>query len=401
MRGYAHNESDGLAFDSAEKQWNRHMPTLKMLVLAMLGLMSNVQAEVQFLCPTQLAQLQPDVAAYLRALGIPADQVVQTIDLHSGSLTLALATPPEDIRTLDFSTRPELALSPERVYLPGASGRARKVTTVSRKEIVLALLQHGRSTTLTGTACAIEAWIDLVGVRQNIVAWAENLNWVWPNGGRAKWNQKYWTHGTPKRGVSLRQAVLDPFLHQKKYSIGCYAATKLLMVQGVLDYYHRVKADPVRARRVEAALLADGEPLVGIEPGNMWSFEKDYTPADGDQRGKLLALEAGVAQTNFVPGDWAYFLNTDAITHEKTGYEGSNAIYLGGNRFDDFYNDHRHSYTYQEKLNEVYQWRHGVFSRSRDAARIKPLTSEQLTGLSRSPADGGLQLDIRVSPRLF
>lgn len=377
------------------------MRTLKLLLFVIVGFMGNAQAELQFLCPAQLAQLQPDVTAYLRALRIPADQVLQSMDAHRGSLTLALTTPPDDTRTLDFASRPALALSPEWVYLPGANGTTREVATVSRKEIVLALLQHGRVTTLTGEACSIEAWVDLVGLRQNIVAWAENLNWVWPDGGRAQWNTKYWTRGTPKHGIPLHQAVLDAFVQQKKYSMGCYAATKLLVVQGVLDYYHRVKADPVRARRVEAALLTDGEPLLGVEPGRMWHFEKDYRPADGDQQGKLMTLEAGVAQGHFVPGDWAYFLNTDAATYEKTGYEGSNAIYLGGNRFDDFYNDHGHSYTYEEKLNEVYQWRHGVFSRRRDADKVKPLTPAQLKGLSRSPADGGLQLDIRVSPRLF
>jgi hypothetical protein len=377
------------------------MRTLKVLALAMAGFISNAQAEIQFLCPAQLGQLQPDVTAYLRALRIPAELAVQTIDTHKGSLTLALATPSDDTLTLDFAERPEFALVPELVYLPGYQGAVREVATVSRKEIVLALLQHGRMTTLTGTACTIEAWVQMVGVRQNTVAWGEDINWVWPDGGYAHWNPNYWSRGTPKRGIPLHNVILDAFVQQKKYSIGCYTAIKLLVVQGVLDYHHRVKADPVRARRVESALLADGEPLVNVEPSEMWDFEKDYTSTDEDHQGKLTTLELGVAPGNFVPGDWAYFLNTDEISHEKIGYEGSNAIYLGGNRFDDFYNDHGHSYTYEEKLNEVYQWRHGVFSRSRDAAKIEQLTFEQRKGLSRSPADGGLQLDIRVSPRLF
>ena len=377
------------------------MRPLKILLMVLTGFIGQAQAELQFVCPAQQAQLQPEVTAYLRALRIPAEQVRQTSDPVSGSLTLALATPADDTRTLDLATRPAFAVTPEWVYLPSANGTTRAVATVSRKEIALALLQHGRITTLTGAACSTEALIDLVGVRQNIVAWAENLNWVWPDGDYAQWNPAYWTQGTPNPGVPLRQAVMDAFLQPQKYSIGCYTAIKLLLVQGVLDYYHRVKADPVRTRRVEAALLADGEPLVGVEPGHMWQFEKDYTPADGARVGKLMALQAGVAQGHFVPGDWAYFLNTDAATYEKTGYEGSNAIYLGGNRFDDFYNDHRHSYTYEEKLNEVYQWRHGVFSRSRDADKVHLLTPDQLSDLSRTPADGGLQLDIRVSPRLF
>jgi hypothetical protein len=250
-------------------------------------------------------------------------------------------------------------------------------------------------------ACSAEALSDRVGTRQNIVAWAENLNWDWPNGGPAKWNTKYWTRGTPNPGVSLHAAVMDAFLHQNKYAIGCYTATKLVFVQGTLDYYSRIKHDPVRTRRVEDALLADGDPLVGIEPGSMWSFEKDFDADDMGHKGKLLKLNSAVAAENFIPGDWGYFVNTDAVSEQKTGYEGSNAIYLGRNRFDDYYNDNNHSYSYEQKIDEVYQWRNGVFSRQRDAKKIKPLTPAQQALLSSTPATGGLQLDIRAVPRFF
>jgi hypothetical protein len=76
-------------------------------------------------------------------------------------------------------------------------------------------------------------------------------------------------------------------------------------------------------------------------------------------------------------------------------------IYLGRNRFDDFYDDHNHSYTYEQKLDEVYQWRNGVFSRLRDAKKIKPLTAEEQALLGNTPDAGGLQLDIRAVPRHF
>lgn len=379
----------------------KYMSNIWMAVLAVACGVGNAQADVQFRCPAQHAALARDVPGYLRSLKIPAAQVVQTADVRSGVLTLALTTAAEDTRTLDFLARPGFALATERVRLPTATGKLRAVPTVSKKEIVLALLQHGRVTEFKDAACSLEALVDHVGVRQNIVAWAEDLNWVWPNGGSAKWNAAYWTHGTPNRGVSLHAAVMDVFLHQDRYAIGCYTASKLVVIQGVLDYYRRVKPDPVRLRRVEAALLADGEPLVGIEPGNMWSFEKDFDPLDLERPGKLLHLHGNVAPDNFVPGDWAYLLNTDAATDQKIGYEGSNAIYLGGNRFDDFYNDNEHSYTYEEKLNEVYQWRHGVFNRRRDAHKIRPLAPEELARLTSTPTAGGLQLDIRVAPRNF
>jgi len=372
-----------------------------MTILAVTCCIGNAQADVLFHCPAQLAALQQEASHYFQALGIPADQVSQTVDTRFGELTLALTTPLDDTSTLDFYMRPEFSISTERVRLPAAKGKIRVVNTVSRKEIMLALLQHGRMTTFKDKACSIEALSDHVGVRQNIVAWAEHLDWDWPNGGPSKWNKKYWTSGTPNPGVSLHKAVMDVFLHQDKYAMGCYTATKLVVVQGMLDYYSRVKHDPVRTRRVEDALLADGDPLVNVEPGSMWSFEKDFDTREMEQKGKLLKVYSSVASGNFVPGDWSYILNTDPTSEEKTGYEGSNAVYLGRNRFDDYYDDNNHSYTYEQKLDEVYQWRNGVFSRMRDAKKIKLLTAEEQALLGNTPDNGGLELDIRVVPKHF
>ena len=376
-----------------------YKPGIIILALAFAG---SAQADVQFRCPSQLTELQQGMSNYLQSLNIEANQVAQTVDTQAGVLTLALTTPPDDTRTLDFFARPEYSLTTERVLLPTAhKGKMRALNTVSRKEIMLALLQHGRMTTFKDQACSIEALSDRVGVRQNIVAWAEQLNWDWPDGGPAKWNKKYWTRGTPNPGVSLHAAVMDAFLHQDKYAMGCYTATKLVIVQGTLDYYSRVKHDAERTRRVEKALLADGDPLVGVEPGSMWSFEKDFDAHEMEQKGKLLKLYSAVAAGNFIPGDWGYILNTDPTSEEKTGYEGSNAIYLGRNRFDDYYNDNDHSYTYEQKLDEVYQWRNGVFSRSRDAKKIQRLTPEQQAQLGHTPDSGGLELDVRAAPRYF
>jgi hypothetical protein len=372
-----------------------------MLVLALACCAGNARAEVQFRCPAQLDSLQRGVADYLQALKIPAALVAQTVDTQSGELNLALTTPPDDTRTLDFHQRPEFALSTERVRLPTAKGGTRTLNIVSKKEILLALLQHGRTTVFIDQACTIEALSDHVGVRQNIVAWAERLHLVWPDGGKAEWNERYWNRGTPNPGVSVHAAVMDVFLHQSKYVIGCYTTAKLVMVQGTLDYYHRIKRDAERTRRVEETLLADGDPLVGIEPGKMWNFEQDFDEEQMGHKGKLLKLQTDVAAGNFVPGDWSYILNTDPASWKKTGYEGSNAIYLGRNRMSDYYDDHNHSYLYEEKLDEVYQWRNGVFSRRRDAKKIKPLSAAELARLGSTPADGGLQMDIRAVPRSF
>lgn len=339
--------------------------------------------------------------AYLASLGIAPGLVVKKSDRSGGTLVYTLSTPQGDFDTLSLKDRPELKIRDEVVRLPGQHGRARKVQTVSRKEIVLALMQRGRLTEFQGRNCAVAALRDHVGIRQNTVAWAENLNWVWPDGETAEWNGKYWRRGTPRAGFPLHEAVNDAFRNQSRYSVGCYTATKLVMLQGVLDYYRRVKKDPTQLKRIEDRLLADREPLLSIEPGKMWAFEADFDPKTLNRPGKILTIQYGVAPRNFVPGDWVYLLNPDPVSSKKTGYEGSNAIYLGRNRFADYYNDHSHSYTYRQKLDEVFQWRNGVFSRSRDAARIKPLSEQDVERLGAPPAQGGIVTDLRVFPYFF
>jgi hypothetical protein len=312
-----------------------------------------------------------------------------------------LNTPIEDSNTLDLQARAALQIEDEIVFLPGRSGKARKVSVVSKKEILLALLQHGRLTEFKDDACDVHVLKDHIGIRQNIAAWSEKLYWVFPNGRRAKWHKKYWARGTPKPGFPLHEAISDVFLHHSKYSIGCYTVAKLLIAQGILDYYSRIEHDPLQVSRLEIRMNEDKEALENIEPGRMWSFEADFNQQELTRPGKLVRIKYGVAAKNFVPGDWIYILNTDPVSHKKIGYEGSNPIYLGRNKFADYYNDNKHAYSYEQKIDEVYQWRNGVFSRSRDAAKIKQLLPQDMERLSETPDNGGLLTDLRVFPYLF
>ncbi|HUX90890.1 MAG TPA: hypothetical protein VMV48_09400 [Gallionellaceae bacterium] len=357
---------------------------------------------ILFSCePRRIGKIEHGMDAYLSHLGISSDLVVKIADKQNGELVYTLNTPPDDTNTLNFKHRPELKIRDEAVTLPAKHGHGRIIHTVSKKEIVLALLQHGRLTSFKGDACNLDALKDHVAIRQNTVAWAEHLTWVWPDGESAEWNEKYWDKGTPKPGVPLHVALNNVFMDQHKYSVGCYTATKFVEIQGVLDYYRRIKKSPAQLKLVEDRLLLDKDPLVGIEPARMWDFEKDFDPQDLNRPGKLLKIKEGVKAMNFVPGDWIYFQNTDPVSYEKTGYEGSNAIYMGRNKFDDYYDDNDHSYSYFQKLDEVYQWRNGVFSRSRDHDKIQPLTPQDIERLSRRPAEGGLLKSFRVSPYLF
>lgn len=366
------------------------------------GVSGRSDEGVRFVCPRhQLPAIKVGMAEYVKSLAIPEALVVVTERPAEGVLVYTLATPPHDTSTLDFSARPSMNISTEEVTLSVGPDSTSQVRTVSRQEILLALLQHGRLTTLRGSACSVEALSDHVALRQNIVAWAENLRWGWPNGGAAEWNEKYWNHGTPKPGVPLREAIDDAFSNQSAYTMGCYTATKLAIVKGVLDYYDRVRASPALARLVQTRLLSNHDPLSDVEPGAVWSFEPGFNPKDAARPGKLLAIAREVSPKNFVPGDWVYFLNTDPVSRQKSGYEGSNAIYLGRDRFDDYYGENNHAYTYAEKLDEVFQWRNGVFNRIRDAPKRKPLNAQDLEHFSASPKAGGFVETWRVVPEFF
>jgi len=363
----------------------------------------NIQGDgIRFSCNTkQFSTIESGMDQYLASLKIPTSLIVKKIDNNKGTLLYTLNTPVDDTNTLNFKRRAAFQIHDDTVLLPTKSGKDKKILTVSKKEILLALLQHGRLTSFNGDACNIEALQDHVAIRQNMVAWAQTLNWIWPDGDHAEWNAKYWERGTPKPGVPIHAAFNDAFMNQNKYSIGCYTATKIVVAQGLLDYYRRIKKSNEQFKLVEDRLMQDHDPLVHIEPARMWDFEKDFDPKEINRAGKLVKIINDVKPNNFVPGDWSYFLNTDPLTYEKTGYEGSNSIYLGRNKFDDYYNDNNHSYSYFQKLDEVYQWRNGVFSRSRDFKKIKPLSKQDIVRLSAKPAQGGLLKSIRVAPFLF
>lgn len=370
---------------------------------------------IAFTCsPERLAQVRQVLTPYLASLGLSdspagsrdaqtaAHVIRETRPAGGKRLTLRYYVPsPSAYGTLFLAWRPEWALRDDVLAIPTGKGSVRTMATVSKKEILLALLSPGRLTHFTGRACNAQALIDHVGVRQNIVLWTEVLAWQWPDGDVAFWNRRYWLDGTPRKGVPLADALNDMFFRQSAYGFGCYTATKVVFVQGIYDYYRRVKNDAAQAQTIAKRLMADGEPLVDIEPGAMWRFESDFDPRELTRPGKLLRGMDGVTALNFVPGDWVYIRNTDPVSSQRTGYEGSNAIYMGRNRFDDYYNDNGHSYSFREKLDEVHQWRNGVFSRSRDYARLQPITYADIDRLGAPPERGGLLESIRLVPYFF
>jgi hypothetical protein len=295
---------------------------------------------------------------------------------------------------------PSYAIAEERVSLPTAHG-LKQIETVSKKEILLALMHEGRATIFKDNACEVSALKEHVEIRQMIVAWSEHLHWSFPDGSAAQWNPQYWERGNLKPGASLDEAMKDFFINPDQCSVGCYTATKIVIIQAVLDYFRRVKKNHVMADAIVKRLKSDHDALVGIEPGAMWTFQKSINPEEQKRLGKLLKVQTSVASMNFVPGDWVYFVNNDKDSAQIDGYEGSNTIYMGRASFDDFYNDNHHHYLYNEKLSTIYNWRNRVFSRSRDYSRIEKLSAEQIYQLGLSTEEGGFLLNNRAVPYFF
>lgn len=60
------------------------------------------------------------------------------------------------------------------------------------------------------------------------------------------------------------------------------------------------------------------------------------------------------------------------------------------------YNEH--FYTFEQRLDEVYQWRNHVFSRSRHFDKAQVLSKGDLVKLSGTQAQGGFVLPLRAVP---
>lgn len=351
--------------------------------------------------PKQLLKIQRDMASLLDALHIDRQLVAIRKNPSETSIAYTLRTPVDDTSTLDLIHRPEYWITETPVALSSKAYGHRLRRTVSRKEILIALMQHGRSTLFEGQACAVGALDEHLRLRQHIVAYAEDLEFQWPEGGEARWNRIFWNRSVPREPTRLHRALADMLTHSRRYSIGCYLAAKATYTFAILDFYRQQKNQTVVEQEVLRRLSVGDSLFDQVEPAAMWSFEADFDPANAAHAGKLLKLQRDVAPKNFIPGDWVYFYNTDPHSHAKTGYEGSNSIYLGRGLFVDFYNDVEHKYTYEQKLAEVYQWRHGVFSHSRDYTKSRLLSKQRLEELSQPPSAGGLIPNMRAIPYLF
>lgn len=304
------------------------------------------------------------------------------------------------ISTIAFKDIPDFDLADEEIILPALNNQTQIIKTVSKKEILLAMMQRGRKTLFDAEKCQLSSLKDFVGIRQNTSAWGQKLDWYFPDD-KAKWNTQYWDYGTPIKGTKLADGLRDMFLNPRLYAIGCYTAAKLVMIQGVYDYYYRVEPNQNKLQIIEEKLWSDNDPLVNLEPGHAWDFYPKMTPEEKATPGKILDVQKNIPFNHIIPGDWIYMFNAPGIMTANRGYEGSNAIYLGRNQFTDYYNIHGHSYTFEELIDKVYQWRNNVYDRPDDNKNIKPLYKDDLFRLAKTPDENGIFIDYRIYPVHF
>lgn len=335
---------------------------------------------------------------------------------NGDQMGFVLTTPTQDQSTLRLSLRPEYDIKPDWIRLPIDT---KDKPIVSKKEIVLSLLQHGRLTEFRNEGCGIQSFRDHIGIRQNIVAWVDKKKFIFPGRNSSAFNPVYWNDyskwktNSGKYGSIAVQAIHDIFT-SRGYRMGCLTAAKVSMLHGITDYYTRIRPDEIRLKKAIDTLFAYGEPLQDPDPGYVWKEFRDTTQAELNRtEGKFLEAIVNVSKFNFVPGDWVYFKNTHLASSRIRGDEGSNAIYLGGNNFNNFYNlpfspdlkgkPYPSTYTTEQKVSIIASWGGKV--------PVGKVVDENLFNkLMEAPSrdkdgyiiyDGGFLLKHRLTPKVF
>lgn len=378
---------------------------------------SSFKDGVLFNCGRSTNQvLHKQMIEFLDGLQIERQHYSLYFSSNGDQMGFVLSTPADDHNTLRLSQRPEYNIKPDWIRLPIDT---KDKPVVSKKEIVLSLFQHGRLTEFKREACDIQSFKDHIGIRQNIVAWVEKKRFIFPGRNSSAFNPVYWKdyarwNTDPiKYGPIAVQAIHDIFT-TRGYRMGCLTAAKVSMLHGITDYYTRIRPDEFRLKKAIESLFAYGEPLQDPDPGFIWKDFRDTTQAELSRtEGKFLEATIEVSKFNFVPGDWVYFKNTHLASSRTRGDEGSNAIYLGGNNFNNFYNlpfspdlagkTYPSTYTTEQKVSIIASW----------GGKVPPgkiVDPNLFNRLMESPSrdkdgyiiyDGGFLLRHRLTPRVF
>lgn len=342
---------------------------------------SKSEYGIMFACKKEeLPQVKEQMDAYFKELGLPPNTISIAQDEAAGTLRYGLNTPEDDTNTLDLKER--FAISDDTLEVNTKNG-PQKVVVASRKEIMAALMQHGRAFKLFGKNCSVDKLKDHVGMRQSIVAMTRlRKSWVFATGSGTSYNQDLWMPGYVIRpGVSAKEAVFDPFLGQTdRYRMACTRECSMLTAGGIFYHFDK-KSPPTLDKLLE---IAKNEPFNDTDP-----------TANGTtivEEGKYLDRQFNVPWNNLIPGDWLYIRNTDEESSNVPGEEGSNTIYLGGDRMKPPIGDTE--VNLENKIKTVYQYR--AYSKQ------APWTPDLYKRVRMDPREpDGLLRDVRDAPKIF
>ena len=183
-------------------------------------------------------------------------------------------------------------------------------------EILLRMLSSGRTFYVDGST-SVEAQGNLddhVESRKGIIDFAAKKKYTFGAGSAMTMNPAFWEkkggRWQPKAGVSRADAINDLNVNPKLYSIACLMATRLTMEGG---------------------------------------------------SGSPLTRDTGVADTDWVPGDWGYIKNTNFTNDPKDiGLEGENLINVGFGQFWGHFTGTNTYRTLDEWFKEVEKWHGGA-----------------------------------------
>lgn len=230
---------------------------------------------------------------------------------------------------LRVNTKVDLDLHGFSATRAGDVYTGKRITQSSLNNEVFSALLHSPRTFDVDGATSGEANRNLekhVTARMGIVDFASKKRYGFAAGSAFRMNPTYWKVGTTRfdlqPGADPQKAIQDLNVHPEKYSIACLAATNLTMRGGS-------KSD--------------------------------------------LTQDNGVADTDWIPGDWGFIENTKFPPGGPDGLEGENIIYTGKGKYWGHFGSGLDYRTLDKWFDEVKSWHGG--------AAIKPQRRRPTVGL--------------------
>ena len=369
---------------------------------------------IRFACESEdkAANLFREMRKLLSDYGISESLIKSHFSPSRKIVQFVLDTPEDNVSTLDLFKTPKYAIKNEMVTLSLPDGTHEQIEIASKKEIVLALMQHGRLTELGENFCKTKSLKNIVGLRQSVLKWVQGSRIGVAGGEGIRINPKYWERlEDEKRGFDgefllktpgkLYEALLDSFLYKNDrgtgYYLWCSKGSEIIMSLAIMDYWKEADPEIFDFLNKHATSYSLDFSIPSLENGQ---------PAPGYVMDRAYPTSA----LNWAPGDWGYFENIhrgklnlndpkDKALYDlysANGSQGHNSIYVGNGYFGAYPGVLRERDIY-DKMKYVLGYRHEY----RPDEPEQEVTKEILDRLARHVPEGGMVAAGRDYPKLF